>query len=109
MPLPTTITWAGSWLEPEPCMTDTLSARGISVRMIRLYSGTYFSVSGLARAIPLSISGTNFFGSLTNFFMPESPWNRIGCLCLPGLADVLKYYCNGDCAGVQGADAALAR
>ena len=36
--------------------------------MIRLYSGTYLRVSGLARAMPLSISGTNCLGSLTNFF-----------------------------------------
>ena len=40
MPWPTTITWAGSWPEPEPCTIETLSSRGASVRMIRLYSGT---------------------------------------------------------------------
>ena len=40
MPLPTTITCAGSWPEPEPWTIDTLSSRGASVRMIRLYSGT---------------------------------------------------------------------
>ena len=48
MPLPTTITWAGSWPEPEPWMIDTLSSLGASARMIRLYSGTYLSLSGLA-------------------------------------------------------------
>src|ERR1700691_4662879 len=72
MPLPTIITWAGSWPEPEPWITDTLSSRGASVRMIRLYSGTYLSVSGLARASPWSISGTKSLGSLTNFFTATS-------------------------------------
>ena len=68
MPLPTTITWAGSWPEPDPCTIDTLFSFGASARMIRLYSGTYFSLPGLASWIPLSISGTNCCGSLTNFF-----------------------------------------
>src|ERR1700742_86063 len=72
MPLPTTMTWAGSWPDPEPWITDTLSSRGASVRMIRLYSGTYLSVSGLARARPCSISGTKSLGSLTNFFTATS-------------------------------------
>ena len=36
--------------------------------MMRLYSGTYLIVSGLARAMPFSISGTKSLGSLTNFF-----------------------------------------
>ena len=52
MPLPTIITWAGSCPEPEPWTIETLSSRGASARMIRLYSGTYFSVSGLASAMP---------------------------------------------------------
>ena len=73
MPLPTTMTCAGSCPEPEPCTIETLSSRGASARMIRLYSGTYVSVSGLARAMPSSISGTNCFGSLTNFFTAASP------------------------------------
>src|ERR1700748_733179 len=72
MPLPTIITCAGSWPDPEPWITDTLSSRGASARMIRLYSGTYLSVSGLARARPWSISGTKSLGSLTNFFTATS-------------------------------------
>ena len=73
MPLPTTITCAGSWPEPEPWTIDTLSSLGASVRMIRLYSGTYLSLPGLASAMPLSISGTNCCGSLTNFFISPPP------------------------------------
>src|ERR1700722_8848466 len=73
MPLPTAITCAGSWPEPDPWMTETLSSRGASARMIRLYSGMYLSVSGLASAPPLSISGTNCLGSLTNFFTTVPP------------------------------------
>ena len=72
MPLPTTMTCAGSCPEPEPCTIDTLFAFGASARMIRLYSGTYLRVSGLARAMPCSISGTNCLGSLTNFFTVSS-------------------------------------
>ena len=68
------MTWAGSWPDPEPCTIETLSSRGAPARMMRLYSGTYVSVSGLARAMPSSISGTNRFGSLTNFFMTLPPW-----------------------------------
>ena len=68
MPLPTTITWAGSWPEPEPWTIETLSSCGASARMIRLYSGTYRSLPGLASSMPFSISGTNCCGSLTNFF-----------------------------------------
>ena len=49
MPVPTTMTWAGSWPEPEPWMMETLSSRGASARMIRLYSGTYRSVSGVGQ------------------------------------------------------------
>ena len=37
--------------------------------MIRLNSGTYLMVPGFASAIPFNISGTNCFGSLTNFFI----------------------------------------
>ena len=73
MPLPTTMTCAGSCPDPEPCTIETLSSRGASARMIRLYSGTYVSVSGLASAMPSSISGTNCLGSLTNFFMASPP------------------------------------
>ena len=72
MPLPTIITCAGSWPEPEPWTIETLSSLGASARMIRLYSGTYLSVSGLASAMPSSISGTKFLGSLTNFFTSHS-------------------------------------
>src|SRR6201996_2417990 len=78
MPLPTIITCAGSWPDPEPWITDTLSSRGASVRMIKLYSGTYLSVSGLARA--WSISGTKSLGLLTNFFTATSvgyDWCRL--------------------------------
>ncbi len=73
MPGPTAITWAGSWPEPEPWMIDTLSSRGMSARMIRLYSGTYFSIVGFASAMPFSISGTKACGSFTNFFTIASP------------------------------------
>ena len=69
MPGPTTMTWAGSWPEPDPWTMLTLLLFGASARMIRLYAGTYLMVSGLAAAMPLSISGTNCLGSLTNFFM----------------------------------------
>ena len=62
MPLPTIITWAGSWPEPEPWTIDTLSSLGASVRMIRLYSGTYLIVSGLARAMPLEHLGDEVLG-----------------------------------------------
>jgi hypothetical protein len=40
MPLPTIMTCAGSWPDPDPCTIETLSSRGASDRMIRLYSGT---------------------------------------------------------------------
>ncbi len=49
-------------------MIDTLSSLGMSARMIRLYSGTYFSLPGFAAAMPFSISGTNCCGSFTNLF-----------------------------------------
>lgn len=58
IPLPTFITCAGSCPEPDPCTRATLFFTGASARMIRLYSGTYFSVSGLASASPSSISAT---------------------------------------------------
>src|ERR1700761_2613571 len=123
MPLPTIITCAGSWPDPEPWITDTLSSRGASVRMIRLYSGTYLSVSGLARASPWSISGTKSLGSLTNFFTATS----VGYDCAGyGWAggsgfrradrqrvrrqagDGGEHDGDGHSAGVQGSDAALA-
>ena len=73
MPLPTTITCAGSCPEPEPCTIDTLSSRGASARMIRLYSGHVAATCpGFASSMPLSISGTNCCGSLTNFFTSHS-------------------------------------
>src|ERR1700749_5125970 len=117
MPLPTIITCAGSWPDPEPWMTDTLSSRGASVRMIRLYSGTYLSVSGLARASPCSISGTKSLGSLTNFFTATSVgygcagsrfWStdRQGIRRQAGHGG--EHDGDGHRAGVQGADAALA-
>jgi hypothetical protein len=40
MPLPTTMTCAGSCPDPEPWMIETLSSLGASARMMRLYSGT---------------------------------------------------------------------
>src|ERR1700760_1231964 len=118
MPLPTTITCAGSWPDPEPWITDTLSSRGASARMMRLYSGTYLSVSGVARARPCSSSGTKSCGSLTNFFTATSvgyDWaggsgfrraDRQGVRRQAG--DGGKHDGDGYRAGVQGADAALA-
>src|SRR4051812_45072370 len=102
IPLPTIITWAGSWPDPEPCTIDTLSSRGASLRMMRLYSGTYFSVSGFASAMPSSISGTYCWGSLTNFFIPRSPSS------LPLGTDALGEHGQGHGAGVDGSPAALA-
>src|ERR1700684_3335229 len=92
MPLPTIITCAGSCPDPEPWITDTLSSRGASVRMMRLYSGTYLSVSGLARASPCSISGTKSLGSLTNFFTATS----VGYGCA---GDGWAGYGGGRCGG----------
>src|ERR1017187_1928129 len=89
-------------------MTETLSSRGASVRMIRLYSGTYLSVSGLARAMPLSISGTNCRGSLTNFFTPLPPGRLgLGRALRPQLGKCLEHHGDGHGARVQRADAAL--
>src|SRR4249919_383725 len=106
IPLPTIITCAGSCPEPEPWTIETLSSLGASVRMIRLYSGTYFNVSGFARAIPLSISGTNSFGSFTNFFMLRSPSLLGG---RPRVSDLLEHDRDGDRPRVQRPDAALTR
>src|ERR1022692_4146124 len=110
MPLPTIMTCAGSCPDPDPWMTETLSSRGASIRMIRLYSGTYFRVSGLASAIPLSISGTNCCGSLTNFFMAilHQGGSGPGREVRPLVGKCLEDHGDGDCAGVERADAALA-
>src|ERR1022692_113897 len=126
MPLPTIITWAGSWPEPDPWITETLSSLGASVRMIRLYSGTYLSVSGFASAMPLSISGTNCRGSLTNFFTPLPPgrartepggtseqgadwyWLGLGRTLRPVISECLEHHGDSDGSGIQGADAAFA-
>src|ERR1700685_42867 len=111
MPLPTIITCAGSWPDPEPWITETLSSRGASVRMIRLYSGTYFRVPGWASAIPLSISGTNCCGSLTNFFMAilHQGGSGPGREVRPLVGKCLEDHGDGDGSGVERADAALAR
>src|ERR1700722_9513403 len=122
MPLPTAITCAGSWPEPDPWMTETLSSRGASARMIRLYSGMYLSVSGLASAMPLSISGTNCLGSLTNFFTTCLRWSRFavhgsyrGVRCLlvggalrPRVGERLEHDGDGHGTRVEGADRPLA-
>src|SRR6478672_11152132 len=121
MPRPTAITWAGSWPDPEPCTIDTLSSRGASVRMIRLYSGTYLSLPGLASSMPKSISGTNCCGSLTNFFIAVPllvDWfpaplglDRSGGFQLgppPCRADGLEHHGDADRAGVHGVAAAIA-
>src|SRR6478736_2980770 len=121
MPLPTAITCAGSWPDPEPCTIDTLSSRGASVRMIRLYSGTYLSLPGLASSMPKSISGTNCCGSLTNFFIAVPllvDWfpaplglDRSGGFQLgppPCRADGLEHHGDADRAGVHGVAAAIA-
>src|SRR5262245_25716941 len=111
MPFPTIITCAGSWPEPEPWMIETLFAFGASARMTRLYSGTYLMVSGLASAIPLSISGTKSLGSLTNFFTSALLAVVVGRDApsagpLPG--EVLEHDRDPDRPGVGAADAALA-
>ena len=59
-------------------MIETLLSCGASARMMRLYSGMYLSVSGLASAMPWSISGTKFLGSLTNFFTTGPPLVVVG-------------------------------
>src|SRR5262245_20286731 len=103
MPGPTVMTCAGSWPDPEPWMIDTLSWRGASARMMRLWSGTYRRGFGLARARPSSISGTKFLGSLTNFFT--------GCSVVfawPVGGDAFGHDGDRHGAGVGGADAAFA-
>src|ERR1700683_1649161 len=110
MPLPTIITWAGSCPDPEPWMIETLSSRGASARMMRLYSGTYRSVSGLARAMAVSISGPNWRGSLTNFFTALASKDcdsGCGVALAPLVGERLEHDGHRDRAGVQGADAAL--
>ena len=75
MPGPTAITCAGSWPEPEPCTTETLELSGPLLRVIIWNSSLNESRSGLAIAMPFMNSGTNWAGSLTNFFMGfSSPW-----------------------------------
>src|SRR5580704_288342 len=109
MPLPTIMTWAGSCPDPDPWMIDTLSSLGASVRMMRLYSGTYLRVSGLASAMPLSISGTNCWGSLTNFFICHYLRFCGPVVSVPPLiGKCFEHHCDGDCASVERADAALA-
>src|SRR5690349_11120145 len=107
MPRPTIITCAGSWPDPEPCTIDTRSSLGASLRLIRLYSGTYSIVSGLASAMPSSISGTNCLGSLTNFFTLPPSSRR--CLLVPRLADLLGDDAERRRACVDRTHAALAR
>src|SRR6476620_6235627 len=74
------MTCAGSWPEPDPWMIDTLFAFGASARMIRLNSGTYLTLPGLASSMPFNISGTNCFGSLTNFFLGRPSRRLDGCV-----------------------------
>ena len=69
MPGPTAITCAGSWPEPEPCTTETFALLGPLLRVIIWNSGVKLKRSGLASAMPFMNSGTNWAGSLTNFFM----------------------------------------
>src|SRR3954454_24594122 len=118
IPLPTTMTWAGSCPDPEPWMIETLSSRGASARMMRLYSGTYLSLPGLASSTPLSISGTNCWGSLTNFFT-TSP--LVVCAAararsgpfqfrlLPGPAYGLEHHRDADGARINRVATPLAR
>src|SRR5262249_42879936 len=94
------------------------SSRGASARMIRLYSGTYRSLPGLASSMPVSISGTNCCGSLTNFFTvvsslvssPPHTLDRSSPLqltLLPGLADGFEHHGDADRARVHRIAAAL--
>src|ERR1700691_681030 len=109
IPLPTTIRCAGSWPDPEPWMIETLSSLGASARMMRLYSGTYLSVPELASAMPLSISGTNSLGLLTNFFtsLPPLVSHCSAALC-PLVGKRLEHDRYRDAARVQRPDAPLA-
>jgi len=72
MPGPTAMTCAGSCPLPEPCTTETLALSGPLLRTIIWNSGVNASRSGLASAMPFMNSGTNWAGSLTNFFMGRS-------------------------------------
>src|SRR4051812_47004011 len=98
-------------------MIETLSSRGASARMMRLYSGTYLSLPGLASSTPLSISGTNCCGSLTNFFTTSPLWcvPRPGPLgpfqlrLLPCLAHGLEHHRDADGARIGRVATALAR
>src|SRR4029079_4939424 len=117
MPGPTAMTCAGSCPDPEPWTIETLSSRGASVRMMRLCSGTYLSLPGLASSMPLSISGTNCCGSLTNFFTsaPLLGCDRAGLRSgpfqlrrLPGLAHGFQHHRDAHGARVHRVPAALA-
>src|ERR1700685_2418406 len=112
MSVRTIITWADPCPDPDPWMIDTLSSLGASTRMIRLYSGTYLSVSGLARAMPLSISGTKSRGLLTNFFTVLPPGisqeSGLSHALRPLIGERFQNHGDGDGPRVQGADAPLA-
>src|SRR5262245_44692476 len=86
--------------------------------MIRLYSGTYLRLPGLASSMPLSISGTNCCGSLTNFFtgsplsvsLPQrrARSRRLHLRLPPGLAHGLEQDRDADRARIDRIAAALA-
>ena len=60
---------------PEPWTIETLPLFGPPLRVIIWNSALKSSRFGLARAMPCMNSGTNWAGSLTNFFMGfSSPW-----------------------------------
>src|SRR5688572_32278651 len=73
---------------------------------MRLYFGSYLSEPPLARAIPSRNSGTNWLGSLTNFFTPGSPSGAV--LGAPCGADGLENHADGGRTGVDGIATSLA-
>src|SRR5436189_355599 len=86
--------------------------------MMRLYSGTYLSLPGLASSTPLSISGTNCWASLTNFFTTSPLWcvpaarARSGPFqlrLLPGPAHGIEHHRDADGARIDRVATALAR
>src|ERR1035437_8552480 len=73
---------------------------------MRLYFGSYLRAPPLASWMPSRNSGTNFFGSFMNFFMPVA---STSVLLAPFGADRLEDHADRGCAGVDGADAPFAR
>src|SRR5262252_1398274 len=80
-----------------------------------LYFGSYLSLPGFASAMPSSISGTNFAGSLTNFFIVVPPVGVIRSVSLARRlhaelrADVVQHRRDCDDAGIRRVRAAVAR